>query len=50
MNNNYEVASIIELGKAQDVVMGIKVDSLTIDALILEFGTLFIVILDDDNE
>jgi hypothetical protein len=42
MTNEYEVAAVIELGKAQDIVLGEKVESGSIDSLTLEFGTRYI--------
>jgi hypothetical protein len=41
MNNEYEVAVITELGKAEDVVLGEKYLDYTFDSLTLEFGTRF---------
>lgn len=42
MTNEYEVAAVIELGKAQDIVLGEKVVDNAIDSLTLESGTRFI--------
>ena len=42
MNNEYEVAAVIELGKAQDIVLGEKLVDGAIDSVTLEFGTRFI--------
>jgi hypothetical protein len=42
MNNEYEVAAVIELGKAQDVVLGEKEELEVVDSQTLEFGTRFI--------
>jgi len=38
MTNEYEVATVIELGKAQDVVLGEKRVEQTIDSQTGEFG------------
>ena len=42
MTNEYEVATVIELGKAQDVVLGEKIVEQTVDSQTLEFGTQYI--------
>lgn len=42
MTNEYEVAAVIELGKAQDVVLGEKEDLDVVDSQTLEFGTRYI--------
>ena len=42
MTNEYEVATVIELGKAQDVVLGEKIVAQQVDSQTLEFGTLYI--------
>ena len=42
MNNEYEVAAIVELGKAQDVVLGEKQELEVVDSQTLEFGTRYI--------
>ncbi len=42
MTNEYEVAAVIELGKAQDIVLGEKVEDSAIDSVTLEFGTRYI--------
>ena len=42
MTNEYEVAAVIELGKAQDVVLGEKQEQLVVDSQTLEFGTRYI--------
>ena len=39
MTNEYEVAAVIELGKAQDVVLGEKVQRNTLDSVTTEPGT-----------
>ena len=39
MTNSYEVATIIELGDAQDVILAQKVVRMVIDSMTLEFGT-----------
>ena len=39
MTNNYEVADILELGKAQDIVLGEKEIAQEMDSQTLEFGT-----------
>lgn len=49
MTNGYEVAAVIEVGKAQDVVLGVKVQAPFFDAITGEFGTLFIFELDDND-
>ena len=41
MTNEYEVAAVIELGKAQDVVLGQKSARNAIDSLTLEQGTFY---------
>ena len=42
MTNEYEVAVVIELGKAQDVVLGEKEKLDVVDSQTLEFGMRFI--------
>jgi len=42
MNNNYEVAEVVELGNAQDVVLGEKELAEVMDSQTLEFGTRYI--------
>jgi hypothetical protein len=42
MNNEYEVAAIVEVGKAQDVVLGEKQELEVVDSQTLEFGTRYI--------
>jgi len=42
MTNEYEVAAVIEVGKAQDIVLGEKVVDGAIDSVTLEFGSRFI--------
>ena len=42
MTNEYEVAAVIELGKAQDVVLGEKQELDVVDSQTLEFGTRYI--------
>ena len=42
MTNEYEVASVIELGNAQEVVLGQKRAELAKDVLTQDFGTLYI--------
>ena len=49
MTNKYEVAAIVEVGKAQDVVLGVKIIAQFFDAITGEFGTLFIFELDDKD-
>jgi hypothetical protein len=39
MNNEYEVANVIELGRAEDVVLGRKRVENAIDSVTLEPGT-----------
>ena len=41
MTNEYEVAAVIELGKAEDIVLGEKVAEEVIDSLTSEFGMRF---------
>jgi hypothetical protein len=43
MTNEYEVAAVIELGNAQDVVLGQKEPAQVFDSLDGEFGMRFIV-------
>jgi hypothetical protein len=45
--NNYEVAEIFELGKAQDVVLGQKVLVEEMDSQTSDFGTQFIPATDE---
>ncbi|HEV8431105.1 MAG TPA: hypothetical protein VGQ41_24590 [Pyrinomonadaceae bacterium] len=47
MINDYSRAVAIELGNAQDIVLGEKVDSMVIDNQTLEFGTRYIPATDD---
>ena len=47
MTNEYEVAAVIELGNAHEVVLGEKVVQQTRDLLTGEFGTLYIEATDD---
>lgn len=42
MINDYEVAEIIEVGRAQDVVLGEKREEAVVDSQTLEFGMRFI--------
>ena len=42
MTNEYEVAAVIELGEAHDVVLGEKEVANTFDSVSLEWGTRFI--------
>jgi len=50
MTNNYEVATVIELGNAQDVVLGEKIDRPNeIDSQTLEVGTRYIPATDDNE-
>jgi hypothetical protein len=42
MTNEYEVANVIELGKAEDVVLGEKELVEVVDSQTLEFGTRYI--------
>ena len=43
MTNEYEVADVIELGKAQDVVLGEKETAQVVDSLTTEFGMRYII-------
>jgi hypothetical protein len=47
MTNEYEVAAVVELGKAEDVVLGEKKLQNVFDSLTGEFGTRYIVATDD---
>lgn len=47
MTNDYEVAAVIELGKAQDVVLGEKREENVVDSQTLELGTRYIPATDD---
>lgn len=47
MNNEYEVAAVIELGQAQAVVLGQKVNELAFDTLTGEFGMKYIEATED---
>ncbi|HXR99255.1 MAG TPA: hypothetical protein VN724_01755 [Pyrinomonadaceae bacterium] len=47
MTNEYEVAAVIELGKAEDIVLGEKRDEQVLDGLTFEFGTRFIPATED---
>jgi hypothetical protein len=47
MTNEYEVAAVIELGNAQDVVLGQKEPASVFDSLDGEFGMRFIVSTDE---
>ena len=42
MTNNYQGAEVIELGKAQDVVLGEKVLDAQVDSMTGEWGTTYI--------
>jgi hypothetical protein len=42
MTNEYEVAAVVELGKAQDVVLGEKEELEVTDSQTLEFGQRYI--------
>ena len=46
MTNEYEVASVIELGQAKDVVLGEKVVAQDVDSLTNEPGMRYIVATD----
>ena len=43
MTNEYEVAAVIELGNAHDVVLGEKEDAPVVDSLDGQFGMRFII-------
>jgi hypothetical protein len=47
MNNEYEVAAVIELGTAQAVVLGQKTDELAFDTLTNELSVKYIQSLQD---
>ena len=49
MTNEYEVAAVIELGKAQEIVLGEKPAAQKQDSLTLEFGTRWIEETNDDD-
>lgn len=49
MINEYEVAAVVELGKAQDVVLGQKIVDQTLDSLDNSQGTRYIVATDDNE-
>ena len=49
MTNNYEIATAVELGNVQDMVLGEKTLRLAIDCMTLEFGTYWDWILDDNE-
>ncbi|HEY0763516.1 MAG TPA: hypothetical protein VGD61_14185 [Pyrinomonadaceae bacterium] len=42
MINEYEVAAVIELGKAEDIVLGEKRDEEVVDSLTSDWGMKFI--------
>lgn len=42
MTNEYEIATVIELGRAEDVVLGEKEILEVVDSQTLEFGTRYI--------
>ena len=47
MNNEYEVAAVIELGSAQDVVLGEKSEELGFDTLTSELSFKYIQAMED---
>ncbi|HEY0763517.1 MAG TPA: hypothetical protein VGD61_14190 [Pyrinomonadaceae bacterium] len=47
MTNEYEVAAVIELGKAEDIVLGEKRDEEVLDSLTSEFGQRYIPATED---
>jgi hypothetical protein len=47
MTNEYEVAAVIELGKAQDVVLGQKREENVVDSQTLELGSRYIPATDE---
>lgn len=47
MTNEYEVAAVIELGKAEDIVLGEKRDEEVPDSLTSEFGQRYIPATED---
>ncbi len=47
MTNEYEVAAVIELGKAEDIVLGEKRNEDILDSLTFEFGQRFIPATED---
>ncbi len=49
MTNQYEVAGVGELGKAQAVVLGEKHPAEAMDSLTGEFGSLYIEATDDND-
>ena len=49
MTNEYEVAAVIELGKAQDVVLGEKQVAQELDSLTGERGTHYDIVTDDND-
>ena len=49
MNNEYEVAAVIELGKAHDVVLGEKREENVVDSQTLELGSRYIPSTDDND-
>ena len=49
MTNEYELATAIELGKAEQVVLGEKEDRQVLDTMTLEFGSRWNVDLDDND-
>jgi len=49
MTNEYEVAVVIELGNAQDVVLGQKIVDSAVDGLDGTLGTRYIVVTDDND-
>lgn len=50
MITDYEQATVIELGRAQDLVLGNKEIALEIEAVTLQFGGRFIDDLDGVND
>jgi hypothetical protein len=47
MTNEYEVAAVIELGKAEDVVLGQKKEENVLDSQTLEHGMRYIPATDE---
>jgi hypothetical protein len=47
MTNEYELATVIELGNAQAVVLGEKVIAQQFESLTLEYGSRYVPELDD---
>jgi hypothetical protein len=50
MINHYELADVLELGTAQDLILGNKEIAAEVDSITLQFGTRVYDSMDDAND